>query len=172
MDMQDLIDELPELRRRLLLTARGRVGPALAEDLVQDVLTALVEQVERIDRPRLLRYAYGILRFQLIHSLRRVQARPEDPLVNERTGEVLEIPVPATQELTIEGARARAAILALPDNRRALAVDVIVNGVCYADAARKYGIPIGTVRSRVSRITAELRGELTSPRRPAWPRAA
>lgn len=52
--------------------------------------------------------------------------------------------------------RARRAIDALPEGEREVAMLVLWGGAAYEDAAQALGVPIGTVRSRVSRARAAL----------------
>lgn len=58
--------------------------------------------------------------------------------------------------------RLRAAFLALPDDFREILGLVDLGGVGYEDAARTLGLPLGTVRSRVSRARGLLRDRMLS----------
>jgi RNA polymerase sigma-70 factor (ECF subfamily) len=57
----------------------------------------------------------------------------------------------------------QAALLALPDDFRAVVVLCDVVGLQYDEIAEDLGIPIGTVRSRIHRGRAQLREVLTAP---------
>jgi RNA polymerase sigma-70 factor, ECF subfamily len=58
----------------------------------------------------------------------------------------------------------------LPPEQVAAIVAVAVNGATYENAAEKAGIPVGTVRSRLSRGRATLRERLSETRKaPAAP---
>ncbi len=54
----------------------------------------------------------------------------------------------------------RDAILALPERLRLAVVIVYVEGFCMEEAARALGVPVGTVKSRLSRARAKLAGRM------------
>jgi RNA polymerase sigma-70 factor (ECF subfamily) len=58
--------------------------------------------------------------------------------------------------------RLRAAISALDDKHRAVLVLFDIEGLSYQEIAEIEGVPLGTVRSRLSRARAELQGLLQS----------
>jgi len=67
--------------------------------------------------------------------------------------------------LTVEQrlAAASSAVSALPRPERDVVTLVLWGGLSYEDAAAALGVPVGTVRSRLSRARARLRHQLASP---------
>ena len=83
---------------------------------------------------------------------RRTTPAPEDRLARED-----------------EAARLRSALTALPPRLRLVFVLVRIAGCTYAEAAHVAGLPVGTVKSRMSVAERRLRAQLT-PRPPPPPR--
>lgn len=144
--------EIPHLRRYAYALVNDR---AFADDLVQDCL-------ERALRKWWLWQPKGRLRSWLFRMLYRVylnqikrRRRDSDalPLAEGRE------PVSETahQSLTVEVKQIGAAIDGLPDDQRAAILLVALEGMGYDEAAWILGIPVGTLRSRLSRGREALR---------------
>lgn len=139
--------ETPHLRRY----ARVLTGDAeRADDLVQDCL-------ERALRKRHLWQPKGSLRSWLFRMLYRVH-------LNSRKGRMVErlsVPLdaagiersisPANQEARVEFQNIADALERLPDAQRQAIMLVGLEGMSYEEAAWILEIPIGTLRSRLSR---------------------
>lgn len=144
--------EIPHLRRYAIALLRD---PDAADDLVQDT-------VERAIRKLHLWRRHGTMRswlFRMLYNLflngRRSSARAmavvpvED--VEERLG------VGPAQEARLQCRDIAEALDRLPPEQRAVILLVALEDVSYDDAADILGVPIGTVRSRLSRGRDALR---------------
>lgn len=143
--------EIPHLRR----FARSLVRDAdRADDLVQDCL-------ERAIRKRHLWHRRGTIRSWLFRMLYNV-------FLNQRRGRTQEIAVPgedaarrlsvpAPQEGHVACLDIADALDMLPSAQRAAIVLVALEGTPYDEAAEILGVPVGTVRSRLSRGRDALR---------------
>jgi RNA polymerase sigma-70 factor (ECF subfamily) len=120
-----------------------------AEDAVQEAFIRLIDQWERVSRydsPEawLRRVALGMVNSRRrkvrngIRALRRHGVAPDAPAVNAAAIDV------------------HRALLALPVHQREVVVLVHVVGLDLAEVARELAIPIGTVKSRLSRARAAL----------------
>jgi RNA polymerase sigma-70 factor (ECF subfamily) len=141
-------------------------NPADAADVVQETFTRSFRNLPRLRgatlRPWLFRVALNCAR----DVLRRRSRRPADPL-EDGTGRVVDLPDPGLgPEATLlereRAAAVRAAILALPPDFRTAVVLRDVNQLSYEEVAEALGVPLGTVKSRISRaralLVAALRG--------------
>lgn len=111
-----------------------------------------------------------ILKNIFFDSLKRASRRDvplhEQPL-DEQNPLLARLPdgsAPLDAELERAEARGmvRAALAALPEHHRELVELCDLDGASYEDAARQFGLPLGTVRSRLSRARASLRESLGS----------
>ena len=64
---------------------------------------------------------------------------------------------PPTQEKGVELRDVRRALNSLPEGQRDAILLIGLEGLCYEHAARVTGVPIGTIRSRLSRGREKLR---------------
>jgi len=144
--------EIPRLRRYALALAGE---PAAADDLVQDSL-------ERAIRKRHLWQRYGSIRAWLYRILfnvylnqrtQRTQRQRQLPL--EGVADALAVPAP--QEHRIDCTDIATAMHDLPDEQRAAILLTALEGLSYDEAAAILDIPVGTLRSRLSRGRDRLR---------------
>jgi RNA polymerase sigma-70 factor (ECF subfamily) len=149
---QDIEAAIPHLRRY----ARALVREvATADDLVQECLArALAKQHLWQEGTNLRAWLVTILHNLYVNEIRR----------NVRTGTTVELsdaePAlsrPADQEKCLELRDLERALARLPEGQRALIVLVGLEGMSYQEAATMLGMPVGTVRSRVSRARCALR---------------
>jgi RNA polymerase sigma-70 factor (ECF subfamily) len=146
LDPDRVAEHLPRLYRAARAWTRSREE---AEDLVQETY------VRVLARPRLLRnedevgYLLRALRNTLI-SQRRTESRR--PVTTELVDEVT-LGTRATDD-PVEAAEIHqvyAAISRLPDEFRDAIIAVDVAGLSYQEAARAFGVPEGTLTSRLFR---------------------
>jgi RNA polymerase sigma-70 factor (ECF subfamily) len=139
--------EVPRLRR----FARVLMRPAeAADDLVQEtVLRAIAARHQFAVGSNLRAWLYVILRNARNAELRRLRgiSLDEEPVIGISGG----------QEERQQMRDVAAAFLRLPPQQREVLWLVVVEGVDYAEAARMLGVPLGTVRSRLSRARGALR---------------
>lgn len=135
-------------------------NPADAADVVQETFTRSFGNLPRLRgatlRPWLFRVALNCAR----DVLRRRSRRPADPL-EDAMGRVLDLPDPGLgpEASLLERERAaavRAALLEIPPDFRAALVLRDVNQLSYDEVADTLGLPLGTVKSRISRGRALL----------------
>jgi RNA polymerase sigma-70 factor (ECF subfamily) len=139
--------ELPRLRRFARVLTRA-ADPA--DDLVQEtVLRALAGRHGFAAGGNLRAWLFVILRNARNAELRRARLFTPGP---ETEG------VSGGQEERQHMRDVAAAFLRLPATQREVLWLVVIEGLDYAEAARILDIPIGTVRSRLSRAREMLRG--------------
>ncbi|MEU4829633.1 RNA polymerase sigma factor [Streptosporangium sp. NPDC023615] len=150
----------PEIKRYV----SRRLGADMAEDVVADTFLVAFRGREGYDlsRPSARPWLYGIAT-NLIRRHKRVELQRLRAL--ERTG-VDPVTVPFTErsdERLSAGAVRRslaAALAGLPAGHRDVLLVVAWGGLTYPEAAQALGIPVGTVRSRVSRARSKVREQL------------
>ncbi len=137
----------PELRDELRRFVRSRVSDAhAAEDLVQDVFVRLAQQLHDGPPPEALHaWVFHVARNAVIDHYRR--GRPNHPMFD-----VDDAPAP-DEELAREAlfASCRRFVQDLPDEQREAIVQTEYEGHSQAELARRLGVPLSTVKSRVQR---------------------
>ncbi|RJL27197.1 RNA polymerase sigma factor [Bailinhaonella thermotolerans] len=141
-----------------------RLGPDVAEDVVAETFLIAFRQRSGYDtsRPDARPWLYGIAA-NLIGRHRRTELRQlqilartgDDPVCESFTDR-------SDSRVSADAVRRRlAAALAglAPEYREALLL-VTWGGLGYEDAARALNVPIGTIRSRISRARSKLRAAL------------
>jgi len=138
--------------------ARSLCGdPAQADDLAQDALFKALKARESYQLGTNMKaWLFMIVRNQFYSEKRRSWRGSQlDPEVAERTLIAVDDPT-ATLELD----DVRQALAMLPDTQREALVMVGAGGFSYEEAAEISGVPVGTVKSRVSRARAALQAIL------------
>jgi RNA polymerase sigma-70 factor (ECF subfamily) len=152
-DIQHRIEaELPGLRRYARALVRDVSD---ADDLVQECLTRALTKLHLWrDGSNLRAWLFTILHNQYVNKVRR----------SIRTGISVELddswpPLsrPATQEKRLELRDLDRALGRLPTEQRSVILLVALEGMPYCDVSAVLGIPVGTVRSRLSRGRTALR---------------
>jgi len=144
--------EIPHLRRYALALLHHREA---ADDLVQDCL-------ERALRKRHLWRYRGSVRswlFRILYRLflnqqARAKASARDVRLDDLAGPLAES---GPQETRLACHQTVAGLRALAPEQRAAILLVVLEGVAYDEAAHILGVPVGTVRSRLSRGREALR---------------
>lgn len=144
--------EIPRLRRYALSLAND---PAMADDLVQDCL-------ERAIRKRHLWKRHGSIRnwlYRILYNIYLNQAPQRKRAQSHMTLEDMpHTPAePARQEGQLACSDIAEAMQTLPAEQRAAIALTALEGLSYDEAAGILGIPIGTLRSRLSRGREQLR---------------
>lgn len=143
-----------------------------AEDLVQEALGRVLKHVEYLERRRHLRpLVFTIIKNCFIDSHRRKKAhrtialdrRPEDWAWNHRGLRISPNCGILNELIRIESiATLRLALRRLKPRYRDVITRCDLRGQMYQQAADQLGIPIGTVRSSVSRARIALRQSIES----------
>jgi RNA polymerase sigma-70 factor (ECF subfamily) len=132
--------------------AQRRVGPDLADEVAAETFTRAFDQRRRYDtsredaRPWLLGIAANLLRRHWRSERRRLDAYARS--VAAARGEA-SVPV---------GAELVAALKSLPRREREPLLLLAWADLSYEQIALALGLPLGTVRSRISRARSRLRG--------------
>jgi RNA polymerase sigma-70 factor (ECF subfamily) len=153
-DLTDrIIALLPRLRRFALTLTRN---PDDGDDLVQLSVERALSRLHRWNEgTRLDSWMFKIMQNLWIDELRsrrsRGQIEPDfdlDLLAGSDGREAMDA------RLTLQDTLA--AVMALPEDQRAVMLLVVVEGFSYRDAAEVLQVPIGTVMSRISRARLTL----------------
>jgi RNA polymerase sigma-70 factor (ECF subfamily) len=151
-DPESIVRELPYLRRfARALTANA----ANADDIVHDCVVKAMENRDKFEPGTNLRaWLFTILRNGFISDIRRNRRRlSETDSPRWATGGV----APPNQEGSLVLHRLQTAMSRLPVEQRAVLVLVVIEGMNYEQAAKALRLPVGTVRSRLSRARHALR---------------
>jgi RNA polymerase sigma-70 factor (ECF subfamily) len=148
----------------------------VAEDVVQEVFVALIENGEQFDPSRgpLAAWLYGVARYQARRRLRadgrytaldddRVDADDEDVNGGMNGGVVdvtMDVGAVLDRRLSID--LVHRLVLTLPVPYREALVLCDLHELGYAEAAAALGCPVGTVRSRLHRARALLAEKVRS----------
>jgi RNA polymerase sigma-70 factor (ECF subfamily) len=145
--------EIPRLRRYARALMRDFTA---ADDLVQDTLTRALAKLHLWQEGTNLR---GWL-ITIMHNQHVNQVRAS--IRTGRTAELSEdeplVSWPANQDKCLELRDLDRALDRLPEEQRAVILLVGLEGMRYEEAAKALGIPVGTIRSRLSRGRIALRG--------------
>jgi len=155
-------EQIPRLRRYARALTRNRDR---ADDLVQDTLSrALIKEQLWQPGTNLRAWLFTIMHHQSVNNLRR-DIRESAMVDIERISTTLPATTdPAASRKLVELDRALAQ---LPLDQRQVILLVGLEGMSYQEAAGILGIPVGTVRSRLSRGRDALRELLDGKERPS-----
>jgi len=167
-DIANRIEALiPRLRRYARALTRNEVA---ADDLVQDCLVrALAKQHLWQDGTDLRAWLFTILHNQYVNHVR--QSVRQGELANANPSEAhRSLSRPPPQEHSLDLRDLDRALAQLPDEQRTIILMVGLEGMSYEAVAEFVGVPVGTVRSRLSRGREALRHLMalfptTGPRR-------
>lgn len=152
----DLEGEIPHLRRYARSLTKERDS---ADDLVQSCLERAISRSSQYQSGTNRRAWLFKIMYNLFISERRSQARVvrlQDSLDPDR-----HISVAASQHHSVELAQAAEALERLPAEQREVLLLVALEGMSYEEVAEIMEIPIGTVRSRLSRARETMRENFT-----------
>jgi RNA polymerase sigma-70 factor, ECF subfamily len=154
---RDAFTSLVHRHQDALYTMALRItgSPPDAADVVQEAFTRAYVHLPRLHggsvRPWLFRVALNCA-----HDVHRQRSRrPADPL-EDAEGRVLDLPDPGLgpEATAVQRERAtavREAILTLPREFRVAVVLRDINELSYEEMAEALGVPLGTIKSRLSR---------------------
>lgn len=146
----ELLEQIPALR---CFAGRFHSSATDVDDLVQETLVKAIISSERFERgTRLRSWLFTIMRNTFCTKF-RISKR-------ERVGGLDDwaesAATPPTQDWEVRGRELEVAISTLPENFRAVFNLVIIEGASYEAAADQFGVPIGTIKSRVNRARCHL----------------
>lgn len=153
-----IINEMDKLRRFALRLTRNNND---AEDLLQSTVLRALEKNHMFETGTdLFKWSSKIMFNLFVTDYRRktkfeTQYDPESYLERES--------VEADQDVKIELNRVRAAMSVLSDDHREILMLVSIKGLQYQEVSEALQIPVGTVRSRLSRAREQLQNLLDGP---------
>lgn len=153
MDIHRSIEaEIPRLRRYARALARD---VAAADDLVQDCLARALGKLHLWEEGTDLRaWLFTILHNQYVNQVRRAVREGAAVGLSETEPMLMR---PPHQGKQLELRDLERAIAKLPEEQRAVILLVGLEGMRYEEVAEVLGVPVGTVRSRLSRGREALR---------------
>ena len=149
---QKIEAEIPRLRRYARALTRN---PLAADDLVQDCLLRALDKSHLWQEGSDLRaWLFTILHNQYVNQVRRA--------VHEQNGVPIDradlpLSTGAAQEARLELRDLDRALAQLPDDQRTVILLTGLEGMSYEAVAEMISVPLGTVRSRLSRGREALR---------------
>ena len=153
--VEDIIEQMPYLRMLARSKARDH---ALADDLVQDCLLRAIAKRDSFRTGTNLRaWLSTILTNLFINEMRRRQrwdaAVDPDNIIPH-------LATPASQEHRHVMHEVSVGMSLMPSDQRDALRLVGMHGFSYEEASDELGVPVGTVKSRVSRARQALRGHI------------
>ncbi|SEK64755.1 RNA polymerase sigma factor, sigma-70 family [Roseateles sp. YR242] len=161
--IQDLDQLVRTHASRLANFLRRRVGnPHDVEDLVQDTLVEAlrcIEQFQGQSRPET--WLFGIALNLTRGHYKRARCRDVyvDADVADVPSEGGDNPMDITEQRQ-RMTRVAAVLPSLPEDSRQMLERVVIDNLSYEEVALEMNIPIGTVRSRISRARAHLKRQI------------
>jgi RNA polymerase sigma-70 factor, ECF subfamily len=144
--------EIPRLRRYARALTRDQVA---ADDLVQDCLMRGLSKLHLWQEGTDLRaWLFTILHNQYVNQVRRAVREGTAVSVIENEPSMAR---PADQNKRLELRDLDRALARLPEEQRTVILLVGLEGMSYEAVAEVVGVPVGTVRSRLSRGREALR---------------
>ena len=135
--------------------------PSSAEEIMQEVMLNVWRKAEQYDRKQasVSTWIFRIARNRRIDNHRRVnkpELDDEDPMLKPAESEQPDITVNRLQMETI----VRREIETLPEDQLVLLKAAFYEGLSHSEIAKTYGLPLGTVKSRIRLAFQRLRGNL------------
>lgn len=153
--------EIPRLRRFALTLAKT---PEEADDLVQDCLERAIRKRHLWRRRGSIRsWLYRVLYNLFVNQGAQRRCRWQQVSIGDAPEADARLSAPARQEHHVACRDIGEAMKDLPRDQRAAIVLVAVEGLSYDEAAAVMDVPVGTVRSRLSRGRERLKGLYTEP---------
>lgn len=144
--------EIPRLRRYARALTRDLIA---ADDLVQECLTRALSKLHLWQQGTDLRaWLFTILHNQYINHVRRTAREGTTIGLSEREPLLARAP---QQRSRLELRDLERALAKLPRTQRSVILLVGLEGMSYGEVATALGVPVGTIRSRLSRGREALR---------------
>jgi RNA polymerase sigma factor (sigma-70 family) len=152
-DFSNLVEaEIPRLRRYARSLTRNE---HTADDLVQDCLVrGLSKQHLWVEGTDLRAWLFTIMHNQNVNFVRRAVRQGPETGVSDTEPSLTRA---ANQDRRLELRDLNRALALLPEEQRTVILLIGLEGMAYETAAEVEGVPVGTVRSRLSRGREELR---------------
>lgn len=148
---------LPALNRFALTLTRS---PDRASDLVQDCVERCIRKQHLFDGQNLRSWMFTVCRRVFLNQLRKERSRGQSVELEDAPASTLSID--ASQEETMHYHDVVQSFRELPLNDKVVLSLIAIEGLKYEEAAELLDVPVGTVRSRLSRARSRLRDMLDS----------
>lgn len=154
------------------LALRFLGAPQAAEDITQEAFIRAYRGIDRFQGTRFRAWLLSIVANAARDELRRQRRRPSQSLDAARDDpDRADIeppdPGPTPEASALQGELRHlleGALRELPDDWRMVVVMADVHGLAYEEIAQATGVPVGTVKSRLSRARGRLRDVLRASR--------
>jgi RNA polymerase sigma-70 factor, ECF subfamily len=160
---ETITQQIPSLRRYARALTRDFTA---ADDLVQECLTRALSKIHLWQPGTDLRaWMFTILHNQYVNQVRRSVRTGTSVTITEMETDLTSAP---NQDRRLELRDVERALAALPEEQRSTLSLVGIEGCRYEEAAVAFNVPVGTIRSRISRARQALRQALdpeAAPRR-------
>lgn len=151
----DVIALIPALKAFARRFCRGQ---SERDDLVQETLLKALANSDKFQSGTNLKsWLFTIMR----NTFCTMYGRSNREFVGKAESVDIQPRVEPAQEWAVLGKELQRELHALPDHYRLAFNLIFIDGVTYEDAARRFGCPIGTVKSRVNRARAQLADRLS-----------
>ncbi|WP_290647585.1 RNA polymerase sigma factor [Aquisalimonas sp.] len=151
-----LTEEIPHLRRYARALVRGNRDEA--DDLVQECLERALSRASQWDPTKGTRsWLFGIMHNNFVSSVRKRNRQSE---LQRRYP--AEDTVQANHDQSCELDLVQEALDKLPADQRDAIILIAVSGLSYEEASEALSVPVGTVRSRLSRAREALRSRMSA----------
>jgi RNA polymerase sigma-70 factor, ECF subfamily len=159
-DFRPLIEkEIPRLRRYARALVRNRDN---ADDLVQDTLLRALAKIHLWQPGTDLRaWLFTLMHNQYVNSVRRAVREGNQTSLDAAA----ELGHSASQQVSLQLRDLENALNRLPDEQRSVVLLIGLEGMRYEEVAEILGVPVGTIRSRLSRAREALRQMMDEPNR-------
>lgn len=144
---------LPALQRFAFTLTRNEDRAA---DLVQDSVERALRKAHLFDGANLRSWLFTVCRRVFLNQIRSEKARGIRVALDDAPQARLS--VDDTQEMSMHFNDVAGAFGKLPSNDKIVLSLVVIEGLKYEEAAELLDVPVGTVRSRLSRARARLQG--------------
>lgn len=148
---QELESCLPALNRFALKLTRNEDR---AVDLVQDTIERALRKSHLFDGSKLRSWLFTICRRVFLNQIRRDRIRGQSVCMDDAPQGALA--TSAEQEIKLHFREVAETFEALPERDRTILSQVVLEGKKYEEVAAHLEVPIGTVRSRLSRARKRL----------------
>ena len=148
---EKLKDEITALRRFALLLTRSYED---AEDLAQDTIERALLKAHLFDGANLRSWLFTVCRRVFLNQIRKNKTRGVSTTIDDAPASALS--VASEQEAVLEFHRLVKCFDLLPTRDQAILSMIVFEGARYEEAAQAMRVPVGTIRSRLSRARARL----------------
>lgn len=159
-----LRNEMAPLRRFAILLTRSYED---ADDLVQDTMARSILKAHLFDGAYLRGWLFTMCRRLFLNNLRKEKNRGAHCSIDNVAEEA--VGVESDQDQRLEFRQIIALMRQLPQQDQTVLGLIAFDGARYDETARTLGVPIGTVRSRLSRARERLRALTGNSGMPGYP---